>query len=108
MPRQSWKDYSLGGNLCQQVVIASPFIGFNNNNSTIAKVKDLWEWLDEIVDMSKTKFITRKATYNLLKASQNMTIAPSDVRSKWHLLDNLATEVEKVVNIRRKKREPKN
>ena len=54
--------------LSNQVVIATPFIGFPYQTPNKQKeVLALWEWLDELLDMTKTTVITRRSAYTLWK-----------------------------------------
>lgn len=89
--------------LSNQVVIATPFIGFDNIGRR-AEVRKLWDWLDSMVDMNKTKFLTRKSSYKLLKESYDTSMVDANTRCEWQLLDQLTTEAEKVANIRRSKK----
>lgn len=89
--------------LSNQVVIATPFIGFDNIGRR-AEVRKLWDWLDSVVDMNKTKFLTRKSSYKLLKESYDTSMVDANTRCEWQLLDKLTAEAEKVVNIRRSKK----
>lgn len=88
--------------LSNQVIIATPFIGFNYINS-IPEVEKLWTWLDTLVNCEKLKFITRRSTYNLLKKSQDTTVLNSSFRSEWNIYDRLVDESERVVNAKKKR-----
>lgn len=59
--------------LCNEIIIATPFIGFNFNGKQREEIVKLWNWLDANTDMNKTHFVTRKSTFTLLKESQNQT-----------------------------------
>ncbi len=49
----------------------------------------LWNWLEVNVDISKTKLITRKGTFNLFKNAQDSSGIPFDELVKWGLLEPL-------------------
>lgn len=79
--------------LCNQVIIVTPFIGFDYNKKQKEENQNLWNLLNELLDMQKTTFITRKGTYNQLKKAQdflNPNMDSSFLR-EW----NLNTEIEK-------------
>lgn len=82
--------------LANQVVIVTPFIGFQyKSRKTMENIISLWEFLNDRLDMSKTYFITRTETKNLLKKSQSEIDIPYEILAKWHLMNNLQEVVEK-------------
>ncbi|RHH08649.1 hypothetical protein DW228_16740 [Bacteroides fragilis] len=75
--------------MCNEIIIATPFIGFNFNKKQKEEVVELWNWLDVNTNMKKTHFVTRKATFTLLKQSQNQEEVTFDVLKEWGLLGDL-------------------
>lgn len=77
--------------LCSQVIVVTPFIGFFYKNRTQQEeTVYLWKMLNELLDISKTIFVTRKATYTQLKNSQTaIGEADTDFLREWGLFDNL-------------------
>lgn len=75
--------------LSSEVIIATPFIGFNFNKKQKEEVVRLWNWLDANTNMEKTRFVTRKATFTLLEQSQNQEEVTFDVLKEWGLLGDL-------------------
>ena len=75
--------------LCNEIIIATPFIGLNYNKAQMEEVVRLWNWLDANTDIKKTQFITRKNTFNLLKKSQNHEEVTFDLLREWDLLGDL-------------------
>lgn len=77
------------------VLLAAPFIGFNNPGAK-KKVPDLWSWVLKYTNPSKTLLITRKATFNLLKEVAKGTEMDVELLKSWGLLNPiLATLNEK-------------
>lgn len=72
----------------KEVLLIVPFIGFNYKNSEEA-LYQLWNWLEINVDISKTKLITRKGTFNLFKNAQDSTGIPFEELVKLGLLEPL-------------------
>ncbi len=81
--------------LSKQVVIVTPFIGFQYENLKYKEnVLGLWEFLNDRLDMKKTNFVTRSGTKTLLKKSQNDIDIPFDELKKWELMSELQKNVE--------------
>jgi hypothetical protein len=72
----------------KEVLLIVPFIGFNYKNTEDA-LYQLWNWLEINVDISKTKLITRKGTFNLFKNAQDNTGIPFEELVKLGLLEPL-------------------
>lgn len=83
--------------IANQVVVVSPFIGFDFPYS---KEKDrteliaLWELLNSTLDIERTTFITRVKTYGSLKKCQKEMNVPADVLREWDLMNNLQNMVD--------------
>lgn len=81
--------------LSNQVVIATPFIGLPYRGKSQEGVVHLWKLLNEMIDINKTTFITRKSTFTLLKNAQNAQGADFDFLSEWGLNDPLQNAADK-------------
>lgn len=83
--------------IANQVVVVTPFIGFD---FPFSKEKDrkgliaLWELLNSVLDIEKTTFITRVKTYGSLKNCQKELEVPADVLREWDLMNNLQKMVD--------------
>ena len=83
--------------IANQVVVVTPFIGFDFPYS---KEKDrtdlivLWNLLNSTLDLERTTFITRVSTYGSLKKCQEKLDVPADVLRKWDLMNNLQKMVD--------------
>lgn len=78
--------------LANQVVVVTPFIGFDFFFSKLEVKKELimlWGVLNSLLDVDKTQFITRLSTYASLKKYQKEYDVPADVQSEWDLMNNL-------------------
>lgn len=83
--------------VANQVVVVTPFIGFDFPFSTEEVKKELislWDLLNSILDIERTKFITRVATYGSLKKCQKEFEVPADVLKEWDLMNNLQEMVD--------------
>jgi hypothetical protein len=77
------------------VLLAAPFVGFNYPGAK-KKIPDLWNWVLKYTNPAKTLFITRKATFNLLKEAAKNTEMDVEFLKSWGLLNpTLATLDEK-------------
>ena len=78
--------------LANQVVVVTPFIGFDLKFSTEEDKKELielWRLLNSLLDMNKTWFVTRMSSYSSLKKFQKEYEVPADVLKEWDLMSNL-------------------
>lgn len=83
--------------LCNEVIVATPFIGYDfpfSKDSDKKELIALWQLLNGLLDMDKTLFFTRSATYASLKKSQNRIDIPTDVLREWDLMTNLQKVVD--------------
>lgn len=83
--------------LCNEVIVATPFIGYDfpfSKESDKLGLIALWELLNGLLDMDKTLFFTRSATYSTLKKNQNKLKIPNDVLKEWDLMTNLQKVVD--------------
>lgn len=77
----------------EQVVVATPFIGFSYNEKQLNETLQLWEWLDSNIDINKTTFITRKSSFNtMVKHLDRQMYNSYPILQKWGLLDDLKRE----------------
>lgn len=78
--------------LANQVVVVTPFIGFDLKFSTEEDKKELielWGLLNSLLDINKTCFVTRMSSYSSLKKFQKEYEVPADVLKEWDLMSNL-------------------
>ena len=76
--------------LCQQVIFASPYIGFVQNTSKYnEQIHNFWEWLGATLDMHKTLFITKKATFTRFKMAMEELGIDYQQEKKWDSLTQL-------------------
>lgn len=83
--------------LCDRVVVATPFIGYDFKWSKEREKKELiglWHLLNGLLDMDKTMFYTRDTTYYSLKKNQKELDIPADVLKEWDLMTNLQRIVD--------------
>lgn len=83
--------------LCDRVVVATPFIGYDFKWSTESDKEELiglWHLLNGLLDMDKTLFYTRPKTYYSLKKNQKELEIPADVLKEWDLMMNLQKVVD--------------
>ena len=86
--------------MCDRIIIASPFIGFEfNNKRSITQVLNYWEWLNESVDINRTLFITRKKTFSLLKKRMESSSESMEYKKRWGKLNDLLTAVDDAITI---------
>ena len=74
--------------ICNHVIIASPFIGFDfkfSKPENFEEISYLWNWLNGLQDIKKTTFLTRTTTYSSLKKTQEST----EELKKWDLMSDL-------------------
>ncbi len=81
--------------VADEVLIVVPFIGYSFSDKSLPEVKELWEWLQQNMDVDKTKLVTRKGTYNLLKRAQSKTGIDYNLLVEWGLLEPLFDSMEK-------------
>jgi len=76
--------------LCKQVIFASPYIGFVQKTTIYnEQIRNFWEWLGETLDMDKTLFITKKATFTRFKAAMEELGIDFDNEKTWDSLSKL-------------------
>lgn len=76
--------------LSNQMVFVSPFIGFDYKTDKYdEQIIKYWRWLDEIIDIGKTIFVTRKKTINRLKEALRNKERTYDVLKEWDALSDL-------------------
>ena len=76
--------------LSNLIVFVSPFIGFDYKTDKYdEQIIKYWRWLDEIIDIGKTIFVTRKKTINRLKEALNNKERTYDVLKEWDALSDL-------------------
>ena len=76
--------------LSNQIVFVSPFIGFDYKTDKYdEQIIKYWRWLDEIIDIGKTIFVTRKKTINRLKEALRNKERTYDVLKEWDALSDL-------------------
>lgn len=76
--------------LSNQIVFVSPFIGFDYKTDKYdGQIIKYWRWLDEIIDIGKTIFVTRKKTINRLKEALRNKERTYDVLKEWDALSDL-------------------
>lgn len=84
--------------LCSEVIVATPFIGYNfpfSKKEDREELLALWDLLNGLLDMDKTIFFTRPQTYSSLKKNQNIIEKiPAKVRKEWGLMSNLQKIVD--------------
>lgn len=83
--------------IANQVVVVTPFIGFDfpfSKNKDREELIELWEMLNCSLDINKTTFITRVKTYNSLKNNQKKLQVSTDLLRKWDLMNNLQNMVD--------------
>lgn len=83
--------------LANEVVVATPFIGYDFPFSKDSDKEDLiklWSLLNGLLEMKKTLFFTRPATYSSLKKDQKQIEIPTDVLKEWNLMSNLQKVVD--------------
>lgn len=79
--------------LCREVFLVSPFIGFQYNNEKCKReIRAFWNWLGQVVDIKKARFITRKNTFTTLRKAYDDTDTPLDERIGWHDVSDLIAE----------------
>lgn len=76
--------------LSNQIVFVSPFIGFDyKTHKYDEQIIHYWHWLDEIIDINKVLFVTRKKTLNRLKEALSNKERTYDVLKEWDALSDL-------------------
>lgn len=83
--------------IANQVVVVTPFIGFDfpfSKDEDRAELIGLWDLLNSTLDVNKTTFITRVSTYGSLKKCQGKLEVPADVLKEWDLMNNLQKMVD--------------
>lgn len=77
--------------MCREVVFVSPFIGLQYHNEKCeAEVRRFWNWLGEVLDLKKSRFITRAASLSMLKKALDHVDGQSfEDMKKWDDLNNL-------------------
>lgn len=79
--------------LCPEVIVATPFIGYDfpfSKKEDREELIALWDLLNGLLDMDKSIFFTRATTYSSLKKNQNIIEhIPAEVRDEWGLMSNL-------------------
>lgn len=76
--------------LSNQIVFVSPFIGFDYKTYKYdEQIIYYWHWLDEIIDINKALFITRKKTLNRLKEALIHREKTYDELKEWDALSDL-------------------
>lgn len=83
--------------IANQVVVVTPFIGFDfpfSKDKDRKELIGLWELLNSTLDIDKTTFVTRVTTYGSLKKCQEKLEVPADVLKKWDLMNNLQKMVD--------------
>ena len=83
--------------IANQVVVVTPFIGFDfpfSKDEDRKELIGLWELLNSNLDIDKTTFITRVTTYGSLKKCQEKLEVPADVLREWDLMNNLQKMVD--------------
>lgn len=83
--------------IANQVVVVTPFIGFDfpfSKDKDRKELIGLWELFNSTLDIDKTTFVTRVTTYGSLKKCQEKLEVPADVLKKWDLMNNLQKMVD--------------
>lgn len=83
--------------IANQVVVVTPFIGFDfpfSKDEDRKELIGLWELLNRTLDIDKTTFITRVTTYGSLKKCQEKLEVPAEVLKEWDLMNNLQKMVD--------------
>lgn len=84
--------------LCSEVIVATPFIGYDfpfSKEDDREELLALWDLLNGLLDMDKTIFFTRPRTYSSLKKNQDfIEKIPAKVRKEWGLMSNLQRIVD--------------
>lgn len=76
--------------LSNQIVFVSPFIGFDYKTYKYdEQIIYYWHWLDEIIDINKALFVTRKKTLNRLKEALSHREKTYDELKEWDALSDL-------------------
>ena len=76
--------------LSNQIVFVSPFIGFDYKTYKYdEQIIFYWHWLDEIIDINKALFVTRKKTLNRLKEALSHREKTYDELKEWDALSDL-------------------
>lgn len=75
---------------CREVYFVSPFIGFqyksdSYDNDAIAS----WNWLSDVLDLKKTRFITRKTALTRLKDAFSNNEVSYEILKEWDDLNEL-------------------
>lgn len=77
------------------VLLATPFIGFDNNEELRRKIPALWNRVLNCVDPAKTLLITRKKTFKLFKNAASGDPATNvDFLKGWGLLNPMLTRLD--------------
>ena len=83
--------------LSNEVIVATPFIGYDfpfSKDSDEEELIALWALLNGLLNMEKTLFFTRPATYSSLKKNQKQIDILADVLKEWDLMSNLQKVVD--------------
>ncbi len=78
--------------VANEVLLVVPFIGYHYENSS-KQVVELWDWLEMNMDVKKSRLVTRKGTFDLLKKAQDRTGVSFDFLLDWGLLEPLVDSV---------------
>lgn len=92
----------------QLIIVATPFVGFSQKSQrNESQVIKYWQWLDDVLDMDKTVFITRKSTFTLRKNIGADKMQDVKFLKKWGKLNKLIVKADEEA-ARRKPRKRKN
>lgn len=75
------------------VLLAAPFIGFNYPGAK-ERIPNLWNWLLKYTDHRKTSLVTRRATFNLMKAAASATENDIEFLKSWGILNPTIARLE--------------
>lgn len=75
---------------CREVFFVSPFIGLPyKNEKYVREIRMFWNWLGRVLDMKKTRFITRRGSFNSLRKVFEGGEEEFKDAKKWHDLNEL-------------------
>lgn len=79
--------------MCREVFFVSPFIGLQyHTDKCESEVRAFWNWLGNVIDLEKTRFITRSATFKTLRKAYDSTGTPLSELEEWNDVNALIAE----------------
>lgn len=89
---------------CREVFFVSPFIGFQFKNlKNKVEVRQFWNLLGRVLDLKKTRFITRREAFNYLKKAYEEAERTLDDLVEWEDISDLVIEAQKSGKRKKKK-----